>query len=29
MESDIRGGIQNISDWCRHLYSNCGSVKHR
>jgi hypothetical protein len=26
---DIRGGIQNIPDWCRHLYSSCGSAKHR
>ena len=25
----VRGGIQNFPDWCRHLYSNCGSVKHR
>jgi hypothetical protein len=24
----IRGDNQNISDWCRHLYS-CGSAKHR
>jgi hypothetical protein len=24
----IRGGIQNISDWCRLLYSSCGSAKH-
>jgi hypothetical protein len=21
--------IQNIPDWCRHLYSSCGSVKRR
>jgi hypothetical protein len=21
--------IQNIPDWCRHLYSSCGSVKHQ
>jgi hypothetical protein len=21
--------IQNISDWCRHLYSRCGSAKQR
>jgi hypothetical protein len=21
--------IQNIPDWCRHLYSSCGSAKHR
>jgi hypothetical protein len=25
----IRGGIQNIPDWFRHLYSSCGSTKHR
>jgi hypothetical protein len=25
----IRGYIQNIPGWCRHLYSSCGSVKHR
>jgi hypothetical protein len=25
----IRGCIQNISHWCRHLYSSCGSTKHR
>jgi hypothetical protein len=25
----LRGDIQNISDWCRHLYSSCGSSKHR
>jgi hypothetical protein len=24
----IRGGIQNFPDWCRHLYSSCGSEKH-
>jgi hypothetical protein len=24
----IRGGIQNFMDWCRHLYSSCGSAKH-
>jgi hypothetical protein len=24
-----RGGIQNIPDWWRHLYSSCGSAKHR
>jgi hypothetical protein len=23
------GGIQNIPDWCRYLYSSCGSAKHR
>jgi hypothetical protein len=25
----IRDGIQNIPDWCRHLYSSCGIAKHR
>jgi hypothetical protein len=25
----IRGGIQNIPDWCRHLYNICGSANHR
>jgi hypothetical protein len=25
----IRGAIQNILDWCCHLYSSCGSAKHR
>jgi hypothetical protein len=25
----LRGGIQNIPHWCRHLYSSCGSAKHR
>jgi len=25
----IRGGIQNFPDLCRHLYSSCGSAKHR
>jgi hypothetical protein len=25
----IPGGIQNIPDLCRHLYSSCGSAKHR
>jgi hypothetical protein len=24
-----RGWIQNIPDWCRFLYSSCGSAKHR
>jgi hypothetical protein len=24
-----RGGIQNFPDWCCHLYSSCGSAKHR
>jgi hypothetical protein len=23
----IRGSIQNIVVWCRHLYSSCGSAK--
>jgi hypothetical protein len=23
----IRGGTQNIPDWCRHLYSSCGNEK--
>ena len=23
-----RGTIQNIPDWCRHVYSSCGSAKH-
>jgi hypothetical protein len=26
---NIRGVIQNIPDWCRHLYSSCGSANHR
>jgi hypothetical protein len=21
--------VKNIPDWCRHLYSSCGSAKHR
>jgi hypothetical protein len=25
---ELRGGIQNIPDWCRRLYSSCGSAKH-
>jgi hypothetical protein len=25
----IRGGIQNITHWCLHLYSSCSSAKHR
>jgi hypothetical protein len=25
----LRGGNQNIPDWCRHLHSSCGSAKHR
>jgi hypothetical protein len=24
-----RGGIQNIPDWCKHLYNSCGSAKQR
>jgi hypothetical protein len=24
----LRGGIQNIPDWCRHLYSSCGSTNN-
>jgi hypothetical protein len=28
-QGDVRGCIQNIPDWCRHLYSSCGSAKHR
>jgi hypothetical protein len=24
----VRGGIQNIPDWCRHLYNSWGSAKH-
>ena len=27
--SAIRGGIQNFLDWCRHLYSSCGSGRHQ
>jgi hypothetical protein len=23
----LRRGIQNIPDWCRHLYNSCGSIK--
>jgi hypothetical protein len=26
---NMRGCIQNIPDWCCHLYSGCGSEKHR
>jgi hypothetical protein len=26
---NIRGGIQNIPDRCRHLHNSCGSAKHR
>jgi hypothetical protein len=29
MAEDVQGRIQNIPDWCRHLYSSCGSAKHR
>jgi hypothetical protein len=25
---NVRGGVQNFPDWCRHLHSSCGSVKH-
>ena len=25
----LHGLIQNFPDWCRHLYSSCGSAKHR
>jgi hypothetical protein len=25
----VRRGIEIIPYWCRHLYSNCGSAKHR
>jgi hypothetical protein len=25
----LRGGIQNIADWCSHVYSSFGSAKHR
>jgi hypothetical protein len=25
----VRGGIQNIPNSCHHLYSSCGSAKHR
>jgi hypothetical protein len=28
-EDYVRGCIQNIPDWCHHLYSSCGSAKHR
>jgi hypothetical protein len=28
-QGQIRGYIQNIPDWCCHLYSSCGSAKHR
>jgi hypothetical protein len=24
-----QGTSKNIPDWCRHLYSSCGSAKHR
>jgi hypothetical protein len=26
--SQTRGGIQDIPDWCHHLYSSCGSTKN-
>jgi hypothetical protein len=26
---ELQGGTQNIPDCCRHLYSSCGSAKHR
>jgi hypothetical protein len=25
----LRNGIQNIPDWCRHVYSSCGSAENR
>jgi hypothetical protein len=25
----VQSSIQNIPDWCRHLYSSCGNAKHR
>jgi len=25
----VRGAIQNIPDWCRHLCNSCGSAKRR
>ena len=25
----VRGRIQNIPDWCRHLYKSCSSARHR
>jgi transposase len=25
----LQGAIQNFPDWCRHLYSNCGSANNR
>jgi hypothetical protein len=28
-EERILGGIQNIPDWYRHLYSSFGSAEHR
>jgi len=24
----VQGGIQNFPEWCRHLFSSCGSAKH-
>jgi hypothetical protein len=26
---EVQGAIQNIPDWCLHLYSSCGSAKRR
>jgi hypothetical protein len=28
-EVTVRGSIQNIPDWCRHLYRSCDCAKHR
>jgi hypothetical protein len=28
-KTTLRGYVQNIPDWCRHLYSSCDSAKHR
>jgi hypothetical protein len=28
-KNQVGGYIQNIPDWCCHLYSSCGSAKHR
>jgi hypothetical protein len=27
--SDRYEYIQNIPDWCRHLYNSCGTSNHR
>jgi hypothetical protein len=27
--SELRGGIQNIPDWCRHPYSSCDIAKYQ